>query len=387
MMFAFIDSSVLCADFFMKGINFNLIKKAGIYVILSEIVIAETKNKYRELLQAAVKKSNGGVRELSKLGVSAPEMASKTIDDAMSQYADFLEMFIIESGMTIPEPYPTVSHNIIVDRALARKKPFKSDGKDGYRDFLVWQTFLDFVKITENDADFYFVTQNTKDFSDDTDDFKLHPDLMCDIQGPELTNKKIHYYPSIGSFVEGAITPKIRQIEDNNRLSELLLGNTESFVEPIVKYVSEELDGLDVEQYEIYVDGETPEISSIDGLEIEEIQSISKVCGDEFRVQLRLHAFSCIYSYIYKSELAAMTKKEFKRINITNPDWNKHYAAVENEVGLDIDVEVLLILNEADNNANVKIETIEVSDVSDSSYCPYCPNYEKEEEDDEESMQ
>jgi len=63
------------------------------------------------------------------------------------QYSDFIEMFIIESGSTIPEMYPDTSHQEIVQRALYRKKPFKSNGKDGYRDFLVWKTFLDISRV------------------------------------------------------------------------------------------------------------------------------------------------------------------------------------------------------------------------------------------------
>jgi hypothetical protein len=383
----FIDSSVLCSDFFMRGINFSLIKKAGMYVVLSEIVIAETKNKYREVLESALRKTNSGIKELHKLNISASEMPNDTVEKAMAEYAEFLDVFIIESGMTVAEPYPDVPHQVIVERSLARKKPFKADGKDGYRDFLVWNTFLNFIKITGNETDFYFVTLNSKDFSDDADNSKLHPDLANDIQKFELTNKKIHYYPLISSFVESIITPKIKLIEDENHLSELLLGNTNSFVDPIMKYVSEELDHLDIEQYEIYVDGKNPEISSVDDLEIEEIQNISTLSGNEFRVQLRLHAFCCIDSYIFKSELAAMTNKEIKKISITNSDWNKQYAAVENVVGLDIDVEVLLMFSELDNKAGIKIEAIEISNISDASYCPYCPDYDDEDDEEEASAQ
>lgn len=39
----------------------------------------------------------------------------------------------------------TTTHRDIVHRALERKKPFKDDGKDGYRDYLIWLTFLNVV--------------------------------------------------------------------------------------------------------------------------------------------------------------------------------------------------------------------------------------------------
>ena len=65
------------------------------------------------------------------------------IADRCDKYKDFLEMFIIESGMPVAEDYPKVKHKDIVQRALHRKKPFKADGSTGYRDYLVWLTCLE----------------------------------------------------------------------------------------------------------------------------------------------------------------------------------------------------------------------------------------------------
>ena len=150
----------------MSGVNFELMKSSG-SIILSEIVIDETKNKYREMLESALKKANAGIKELQRLKIDIELLNNYTIDDAVNKYSDFLEMFLIESGMTIAEPYPNTPHNIIVKRALERKKPFKNDGKSGYRDFLVWLTFLDMVKLIGNKEPFVFLTLNKNDFSDD----------------------------------------------------------------------------------------------------------------------------------------------------------------------------------------------------------------------------
>lgn len=354
------------------------------YVVLSEIVIAETKNKYREVLESALRKTNSGIKELHKLNISASEMPNDTVEKAMAEYAEFLDVFIIESGMTVAEPYPDVSHQVIVERSLARKKPFKSDGKEGYCDFLIWLSFLEFVKITGNRTHFYFVTQNKKDFSDVEDDKKLHVDLLSDKRELESDGKTIHYYSSISDFVANVVNPMIEQTVEHENLAEQLLSCKDKFVDPIEKYVRNELESLDVSEYEIIYDGENPQITNIDDLEIDEIHDISKT-GDEYHVQVRMRCMVCIDSYIFKSELAAMTDKEHKRLSITNPDWNKHYAAVENEVLLDIDVGVLLSINDLKNadEVDVQIGTIEISDISDSSYCPYCPDYDEDEEDDE----
>ena len=381
-MFVFIDSSILCSDYRMKSINFKLIQKCGMWIVLSEIVVAEAKNKYWESLKDTMKKTNSGIKELNKLGISVSEILVQNIEDATSEYSDFLDMFIIESGMTIAEPYPNIAHNVIVERALARKKPFTSDGKNGYRDFLVWQTFLEFVRNTGNNTDFYFITQDKKDFSDETDEQKLHPDLILDIEMTINENKKVHYYSSLNSFVENVINARIEKIEDDERLCEVLLECKECFVEPVNQYVKNTLDNLKVDEYELYVDGENPEVSNIDEVEIDEILSISSLGDNEYRVQAKLRAISYINSFIFKSELAAMSNKEYKKLNITNSDWNKYYVLVENDIPLDIDVEIVLSIEESSNIPRVKLEAIEISNISDSSYCPYCPDYDDGEEED-----
>ena len=108
-MFLFIDSSVLCSDFFMKGISFSLIERAGFSIILSEIVVSEVKNKYRESLQEEIKKANTTLKNIKCFGLEVSEISTDFVDNAISKYSDFLDMFVIKSGMSFPEPYPNVS--------------------------------------------------------------------------------------------------------------------------------------------------------------------------------------------------------------------------------------------------------------------------------------
>ncbi|HEX8932208.1 MAG TPA: PIN domain-containing protein [Patescibacteria group bacterium] len=379
-MFAFIDSSVLCSDFHMQGLSFQLLKSSGMYIVLSEIVIAETKNKYRELLEEALRKTNAGIRDLQRLGFSAVCLDENRINEALHEYSEYIDFFIIESGMTIPEPYPEIAHNLIVERALARKKPFKSDGKNGYRDLLIWNTFLNFVKTCGNNEDFFFITLNKNDFSDDKDANKLHRDLLADIENMNLTDRRIRYYSSLNAFVEEVIKPRLKNIEEKESISLILLNDQEGFIRPIENYVSKKLAGFDLNGYDVFVDGENPEVTSFDDISIDDIADISKVSDNEYLITTKVDAYCTINSYLLKSEISAMTKKEVNKIDIANSEWNEHYALIENNVLLNIDIEVLLMLTES----FVEIKSIEISDISDASYCPYCPSYDEDEEDDEE---
>lgn len=250
-MFLFVDSSVLCSDYYMKGINFNLIKKAGVYIVLSEIVLSEVKNKYRESLQEGIKKVNSALKDIKGLGLEVNEIANYDIENIINEYSDFLDMFVIENGMSCPEPYPNVAHSDIVNRALSRRKPFKKDGKNGYRDYLVWQSFLEFVANTGNATDYYFLTLNHSDFSNDSDRKKLHPDLQEEINALSLGNKRVHYYSILREFVDEVINPMLEHIEDDERLSTLLMNSNDAFVLPITSFIESDLNSLDINQYEI----------------------------------------------------------------------------------------------------------------------------------------
>ena len=86
----------------MKGTYFDLLKRAST-IVLSEIVIDEVKNKHQEMIKEHIQSLNKTSSELERL-ISTP--FSVKCDDLLSNeqaaYADFLEMFLIESGMTIP---------------------------------------------------------------------------------------------------------------------------------------------------------------------------------------------------------------------------------------------------------------------------------------------
>lgn len=80
-------------------------------------------------------------------------------------HKDFLEEFVIESGMTAAEPSPKDEHEVIVQRALRRMKPFKADGSTGYRDYLAWLTCIE-VARSYSSEEIHFISCNTRDFAD-----------------------------------------------------------------------------------------------------------------------------------------------------------------------------------------------------------------------------
>jgi len=117
-MLVFLDSSIICADFYMRGTYFDLLKKVDT-IVLSEVVIAEVKNKHREMIEENIRNMNKTLSSLNRLLSTSLEVQTDNIlAQEQETYSDFIDISLIESGMTISETYPEIEHKQIVERAL-----------------------------------------------------------------------------------------------------------------------------------------------------------------------------------------------------------------------------------------------------------------------------
>jgi hypothetical protein len=76
------------------------------------------------------------------------------------------------------------SHDALLQRDLARLPPFKESG-EGYRDALIWLTFLQWISETEvtSQDELYFVSNNTRQFADGArKDGPLHKYLQIEVR-------------------------------------------------------------------------------------------------------------------------------------------------------------------------------------------------------------
>ena len=70
LMLIYLDSSIICFNFFMQGPTFDLMKKIGT-IVISQIVFDEVCNKYREWLLEYQKKVRNGL-EAANAMLSSP---------------------------------------------------------------------------------------------------------------------------------------------------------------------------------------------------------------------------------------------------------------------------------------------------------------------------
>lgn len=371
-MLIFLDTSIFCADFQMTSTSFELLKsyigKGGNWLCVPEIVMDEVKNKYREQIIELSQKSNSSIRELNKyVTTDFPLISEEQIIAEIEKYNKNWDMLLFEYGNGLPEGYPDVSHKDIVQRALERKKPFKSDGKDGYRDYLIWLTFVDVVsRYSMEDA--CFITLNTRDFSDKENKDKLHPQLEKDLKDKDIDLTRIHYFTSLKNFIEKEVKPKLQDIEEHEKLISALMADNLGFMVPLKEAIVREILGLELEGYDIVFmdDGENHSVDQVEEIFDLKIEDISEISHTEYLLTMEAQALCNISFYIFKADY--YSGEDFSQIFIVDSEWNKYYMLAEELMGLAISLEVIYDLEKK------KITSMNIQNVDDAfAGCLYCP--------------
>lgn len=363
-MIIFLDSNILCSNFYMRGPSFEIIKSVGT-VVLGQIVVDEVCNKYREMLHEWVHKLQRTTQDINKM-ISEPleNVDDKLIEKELEKYKGFLDFFVIKSGMTVPEVYPQVSHEEVVKRALDRKKPFKSDGSTGYRDFLVWRTCVNIAKSYSSE-DVHFISTNTRDFADTTDkknSNKLHPDLLRDLYDSGISEKRLHYWSSLKNFVDGFAGAIAEENHERQKAISTIEMNVEGYQKPIQQFIDSSLIGIDISEYDILVPGECLILKEVDHYSDFFVENISKVNNEEYLLDICIDSIGIIETCSNLAEIQEFEDIEME-IEILQKEGNKVLALVT--TGFKIHLRAIY------NTENSSIASVEL-DYLDDYYCPYC---------------
>ena len=340
----------------------QLLLKVG-NIIVPEIVFDETLNKHREKIREAGSAAQKKLEEYNRLAYDQIKIdfEEKYADEDM-RYETFLTDLLLAHGGYPPEGYPNVEHKIIVARALARKKPFKPDGREGYRDYLVWKTVLEIVK--QYTEPIHFVSENPKDFADEKDKKKLHPDLLEEMKQLQLDAAKLIYWSSLKDFIDEVVKPELQRAEDEEKLKQSLLENAQ-FTDAISNYLDDHLKGVDVKGYDIFVPGVDPTIEEFEEEFDKEITDISKVECEKILITMLCKYYGIITSKLSKLDADSLPQEYLENFSIA--EISDKLFKVSTEVPIDVVLEIIY-------DARMRnVEAIEITDMSDSNYCEYCP--------------
>lgn len=302
---------------------------------ISDVVLREAQRQQVEQREADARElrqviSKFAHTEARNLDLDRIEEEART---EASQYRKRTRKHIEDSGGTIL-PLPKVSHARVLDRDLGTRKPFARSGK-GYRDTLIWESLVEFVKTLRSDQMVVFVTGNANDFAGDTA-AGLDKLLLAEIDSPE----RVRYFPSLRDAVRAMSTwaeqelqmlfEIDRQDEVDQRVEEAVITAAEQDV------IGQELGAEAVAGFaEVQVPSEieNPTVVSMDiDLSSFMMDVYDRYEGDTLAIQASIAATLYIEGFVYKAD-AAMLGND---IDIIDKDWNDHMMLV----GLQRDVEV-----------------------------------------------
>lgn len=343
-----LDTNIIFSDFHLKGARIkNLcesVKSTGDTVHIPEVVVDESINKYREKTRECKLKIDRGISDFKRLtgkDVEDNPISDEFILKESEKYARSFKKQLQELGIKII-PYPSISHQELVKRDLARKKPFQETGK-GYRDALIWESVKSIceksLSLFENPK-IIFVNKNHKDFCEEG---LLHPDLKEDLVNNGINEDYVRVIEDIDIFIKEYIKPKqkiLKNIQEelnankqyngiylnteiNNRITEFLLHRE-----------------FDYEESPFRQEFENPSVVGINepSFTVMEVRQISE---EEFFVEVKIDVDCEFNFFIFKNDAMCMDEDELPYI--WDSDWNKHYMAASKTIP--IKLKVTLIVN------------------------------------------
>ena len=179
-----LDANALRRDFFFRSNAYRVMlweaREGRLRIVIPEVVIDEVLNLYREAVASQQITIRNALRELEVLqATEGLDEQQLDVTAAAVAFEAHLRNVIDYAGIQVA-PYPSVSHEEVVKRALDRSPPFSPDGKDGYRDTLLWETAKQLVR-DEPQEEFVLISADARAFSP-KDSPEMHPTLIAEIE-------------------------------------------------------------------------------------------------------------------------------------------------------------------------------------------------------------
>lgn len=229
----FIDTNAFFNNWFVGNVNFKLLfhylNNEQLDLLMSELVVQEVnnlRNKEVDESRVEVKRLLNRLKKVNKgsIGVSVDDITIsdydiKSILDAKVHYVETIS-------------YDDIPHKEVVRRALGLVKPF-TDGEKGYRDTLIWLSFLEYLKDNQITGDIAFITDNKNDFFEKKgSQLAFNADLQRDIQELQI-QATIKPYLNVFDFVKENVDKISHAVDKYEILDDqeyFLIEETESYL-------------------------------------------------------------------------------------------------------------------------------------------------------------
>ena len=297
-------------------------------LVIPQLVIDEAVNLCREALARIQRTMTQQIQQYHRwLGEN---LLSPLTDDKIQEAIATYRHHLIDTFRRVEaeiRTYPVISHEVLVAKSLARKKPFTEDGQRGYRDALIWASILD-ILIETPPEEVAFITKNSKDFFE-RDREILHSHLIAELHESNIDVERIKVVKDLHSFVNSYVKPTMKQLDLESVRADFSLG--------LGRYTKEDIEGailraLNDYQYSDEINphdvGLPPEVETINPAYMEDITEFHAVDARELAsggwlINATATASIDFDFFIYKGDSYIL--EEENSIEVNDYDWNDHY--------------------------------------------------------------
>ncbi|NII23552.1 DUF4935 domain-containing protein [Pseudoflavitalea sp. X16] len=348
-MYIVLDTCSINNDFNLDSTRINrlsILAKEGDHIIyLPEVVILEMKKHFRDALTEFQKQSGKAINDFNRLtseNHNSP-ITPESIEKSVRSYGRSLQKKMKALGIK-PLATPTGNEDLIAEKAVNRKKPFKVSG-EGCPDVLIWVSILRLAEeFAENPSigapRILFVTNNYKDFCA-SENFDLDPELLNDLADFGIEPAVLKVIKNINEVFDMLYTPAItlqssdimRYVNSNAFLASDFM---EMAKKQFMKYLPYKM--FDADQVGFPGIYENPTIDMFYEDFTFEFDPV-EVLGAG-KIALKINAsVTCLFDiYIAKSDYYCMEEFEF---NVYDRDWNDYYVAAQQEKNIWFTIELI----------------------------------------------
>jgi len=196
-----LDSNAIHSDPWLTSIPgkklIQMAEDGACVVVYPQVVVGELRRQRREAAERAYDQAAKGVGDMAKAGVDV----SKTALDLTASFGmitiniDAAFDAVLAKGNIVAVPVPAVTVADLLERDLARRRPFmeievqQKKKSVGFRDVLIWETVLALLVPDSGHDRLMFVTADKGFLSDDSK--ALHEDLLQDLDDRSIARDRI----------------------------------------------------------------------------------------------------------------------------------------------------------------------------------------------------
>jgi hypothetical protein len=235
-MIIFLDTNIFFNNWHLKNANFkylfNYASNTGSTILISEVVLAEIMNKVDQETRSLRDVLNKNIEKYQK--IINQDLGLK-IEVPKAEY-DFKKIIKEKTDTVVFYEIGNISNSDLVTRAIKKIKPFQDHDK-GFRDTLIWLSFLNYLKSNSINDEILFINNNSTDFYN-KDASDLHDELKNDLLEKKISNP-FRVFKDLHAFVSLTIDKSKHGITEEEIYQDILYNNEHILESELEQIISE----------------------------------------------------------------------------------------------------------------------------------------------------